>query len=332
MTPDPTPTDPMNTEHPMNADNKFNFAGQTAFYRGKVRDVHTVADGRLVMVASDRISAFDVVLPAPIPFKGQVLNQLAAYMLDKVSDILPVWLEATPDPTVAAGLCCDPIRIEMVIRGHLTGHAWRTYRDGGRRLCGVSLPEGMREHDTFPTPIITPATKAEAGHDEDISREDILTQGIVAPELYAQMEVATRALFERGQSLASARGLILVDTKYEFGLYNGKLMLMDEVHTPDSSRYFFAEGFQNRQDARQKQPQLSKEFVREWLIEHDFMGRPGDTMPTLDEAFVQLVSSRYIELYERMTDLKFEAPPQSDRQARITRIQQNVDTWLAELV
>lgn len=312
----------------MSTDHQFNFHGQTAFYRGKVRDVHTVGGGRLIMVASDRISAFDVVLPAPIPFKGQVLNQLAAFMLDKVSDIVPVWLEATPDPAVAAGLCCQPIRIEMVIRGHLTGHAWRTYRDGGRLLCGVPLPEGLREHDAFVAPIITPATKAEEGHDEDISREDIIAQGIVEPALYEQMEAVTRALFERGQALARERGLILVDTKYEFGLHNGELMLMDEIHTPDSSRFFFAEGFDDRQVAREKQPQLSKEFVREWLIDHDFMGRPGDTMPALDEAFVQLVSSRYIELYERITGLKFEAPSKADP---ISRIQENVDTWLAKL-
>jgi phosphoribosylaminoimidazole-succinocarboxamide synthase len=306
---------------------QYHFSGQTHFYRGKVRDVHTMAGGRLVMVASDRISAFDVVLPKPIPHKGQVLNQLAAYMLDKVSDIVPVWLEATPDPSVAVGLLCEPVRIEMVIRGHLTGHAWRTYRDGGRVLCGVPLPEGMREHDAFDRAIITPSTKAEAGHDEDISREEILAQGLADPALYAEMEQVTRALFDRGRAMALDRGLILVDTKYEFGLHDGRLMLMDEVHTPDSSRYFFAEGYEQRQRDGELQPQLSKEFVREWLIDRDFMGRPGDVMPELDEAFTELVSSRYIELYERITGLDFVKPDASI--SLEDRIQQNVDRWLA---
>ncbi|MDG2426567.1 MAG: phosphoribosylaminoimidazolesuccinocarboxamide synthase [Flavobacteriales bacterium] len=306
---------------------QYHFSGQTHFYRGKVRDVHTMAGGRLVMVASDRISAFDVVLPKPIPHKGQVLNQLAAYMLDKVSDIVPVWLEATPDPSVAVGLLCEPVRIEMVIRGHLTGHAWRTYRDGGRVLCGVPLPEGMREHDAFDRAIITPSTKAEAGHDEDISREEILAQGLADPALYAEMEQVTRALFDRGRTMALDRGLILVDTKYEFGLHDGRLMLMDEVHTPDSSRYFFAEGYEQRQRDGELQPQLSKEFVREWLIDRDFMGRPGDVMPELDEAFTELVSSRYIELYERITGLDFVKPDASI--SLEDRIQQNVDRWLA---
>ena len=311
----------------MSTPHQYHFSGQTHFYRGKVRDVHTMAGGRLVMVASDRISAFDVVLPKPIPHKGQVLNQLAAYMLDKVSDIVPVWLEATPDPSVAVGLLCEPVRIEMVIRGHLTGHAWRTYRDGGRVLCGVPLPEGMREHDAFDRAIITPSTKAEAGHDEDISREEILAQGLADPALYAEMEQVTRALFDRGRAMALDRGLILVDTKYEFGLHDGRLMLMDEVHTPDSSRYFFAEGYEQRQRDGELQPQLSKEFVREWLIDRDFMGRPGDVMPELDEAFTELVSSRYIELYERITGLDFVKPDASI--SLEDRIQQNVDRWLA---
>jgi len=311
----------------MSTPHQYHFSGQTHFYRGKVRDVHTMAGGRLVMVASDRISAFDVVLPKPIPHKGQVLNQLAAYMLDKVSDIVPVWLEATPDPSVAVGLLCEPVRIEMVIRGHLTGHAWRTYRDGGRVLCGVPLPEGMREHDAFDHAIITPSTKAEAGHDEDISREEILAQGLADPALYAEMEQVTRALFDRGRAMALDRGLILVDTKYEFGLHDGRLMLMDEVHTPDSSRYFFAEGYEQRQRDGELQPQLSKEFVREWLIDRDFMGRPGDVMPELDEAFTELVSSRYIELYERITGLDFVKPDASI--SLEDRIQQNVDRWLA---
>jgi len=252
---------------------------------------------------------------------------LAAYMLDKVSDIVPVWLEATPDPSVAVGLLCEPVRIEMVIRGHLTGHAWRTYRDGGRVLCGVPLPEGMREHDAFDRAIITPSTKAEAGHDEDISREEILAQGLADPALYAEMEQVTRALFDRGRAMALDRGLILVDTKYEFGLHDGRLMLMDEVHTPDSSRYFFAEGYEQRQRDGELQPQLSKEFVREWLIDRDFMGRPGDVMPELDEAFTELVSSRYIELYERITGLDFVKPDASI--SLEDRIQQNVDRWLA---
>jgi phosphoribosylaminoimidazole-succinocarboxamide synthase len=311
----------------MSTPHQYHFSGQTHFYRGKVRDVHTMAGGRLVMVASDRISAFDVVLPKPIPHKGQVLNQLAAYMLDKVSDIVPVWLETTPDPSVAVGLLCEPVRIEMVIRGHLTGHAWRTYRDGGRVLCGVALPEGMREHDAFDCAIITPSTKAEAGHDEDISREEILAQGLADPALYDEMEQVTRALFDRGRAMALDRGLILVDTKYEFGLHDGRLMLMDEVHTPDSSRYFFAEGYEQRQRDGELQPQLSKEFVREWLIDRDFMGRPGDVMPELDEAFTELVSSRYIELYERITGLDFVKPDASISLEE--RIQQNVDRWLA---
>lgn len=311
----------------MSTHHQYHFSGQTHFYRGKVRDVYTMAGGRLVMVASDRISAFDVVLPKPIPHKGQVLNQLAAYMFDKVSDIVPVWLEATPDPNVAVGLLCEPVRIEMVIRGHLTGHAWRTYRDGGRELCGVALPEGMREHDAFDSAIITPSTKADAGHDEDISREEILAQGLADPALYAEMEQVTRALFDRGRALALDCGLILVDTKYEFGLHEDRLMLMDEVHTPDSSRYFFAEGHEQRQRDGELQPQLSKEFVREWLIERDFMGRPGDVMPELDEAFTEMVSSRYIELYERITGLDFVKPDASISLEE--RIQQNVDRWLA---
>lgn len=304
---------------------RLQFAGERQYYRGKVRDVHTLEDGRLLMVASDRISAFDVVLPRPIPFKGQVLNQLAGVMLEAVSDIVPVWLEALPDPNVAVGKCCDPIRIEMVIRGHLTGHAWRTYRDGGRSLCGVPLPEGMREHDAFPEPIITPATKAEAGHDEDISRENILAQGIVSEELYARMEAVTRALFARGQSLAAKQGLILVDTKYEFGLYGGELMLMDEVHTPDSSRYFHADGFEARQAAGEPQAQLSKEFVREWLIEGGFMGREGDVVPEMTDEFVDLVSRRYIALYEQVTGLTFQRP---DDQDTVARIQRNTADWL----
>lgn len=304
---------------------RIRVAGEDSFYRGKVRDVHGLADGRLLMVASDRISAFDVVLPRPIPYKGQVLNQLAAHMLERVSDIVPVWLEATPDPNVAVGRRCEPIRLEMVIRGHLTGHAWRTYRDGGRTLCGVALPEGMREHDAFPTPIITPATKAEAGHDEDISESEILARGIVEPELYQRMVEATRALFARGQAMAAERGLILVDTKYEFGLYEGELTLMDEVHTPDSSRYFHAEGFETRQAAGEQQVQLSKEFVREWLIDGGFMGRDGDRIPEMTDAFVASVSDRYIALYEQVTGRSFAKPAESDT---VGRIERNIEAWL----
>ena len=303
---------------------QLHFEGEIDFYRGKVRDVHSLDDGRLLMVASDRISAFDVVLPRPIPFKGQVLNQLAAHMLDAVRDLVPVWLEAAPDPNVAVGKRCDPIRLEMVIRAHLTGHAWRTYRDGGRMLCGVAMPEGMREHDAFAEPIITPATKAEEGHDEDISREDILAHDLVPEALYEEMERVTRALFARGQALAAERGLILVDTKYEFGLYDGKLMLMDEVHTPDSSRYFHADGFEARQEAGEPQAQLSKEFVREWLIEGGFMGREGQTVPEMTDDFVNLVSDRYIALFEQVTGRSFVRPEEPDT---VSRIQSNVATW-----
>lgn len=306
-------------------DQRLRFPGESDYYRGKVRDVHTLEDGRLLMVASDRISAFDVVLPRPIPFKGQVLNQLAAHMLRAVSDVVPVWLEDAPDPNVAVGKRCEPIRLEMVIRGHLTGHAWRTYRDGGRSLCGVYMPEGLKEHDAFPEPIITPATKAEAGHDEDISEAEILSQGIVGEELYGRMVQVTRTLFERGRAMAAERGLILVDTKYEFGLYEGELMLMDEVHTPDSSRYFHAEGFEEKQASGSPQTQLSKEFVREWLIQGGFMGREGDRMPMMDDAFVEHVSRRYIALYEQMSGKEFVMPEETDTVARIER---NLDHWL----
>lgn len=304
---------------------RFQFEGERAYYRGKVRDVHTLGDGRLLMVASDRISAFDVVLPRPIPCKGQVLNQLAGHMLKAVSDIVPVWLEAMPDPNVSVGKRCEPIALEMVIRGHLTGHAWRTYRDGGRMLCGVRMPDGLKEHDPFPQPIITPATKAEEGHDEDISKEEILSRGIVDSTLYERMEEVTRALFARGQALAAERGLILVDTKYEFGLHDGALMLMDEVHTPDSSRYFHAEGFEARQQAGEPQAQLSKEFVREWLIAGGFMGREGDVMPEMTDAFVEEVSGRYIALYEKVTGCPFERPEVTDT---VGRIQKNIEAWL----
>ncbi|MDA9864225.1 phosphoribosylaminoimidazolesuccinocarboxamide synthase [Flavobacteriales bacterium] len=305
-------------------DQRVHFSGEREFYRGKVRDVHTLEDGRLLMVASDRISAFDVVLPRPIPFKGQVLNQLAGFMLNAVSDLVPTWLEATPDPNVAIGKCCEPIRLEMVIRGHLTGHAWRTYRDGGRVLCGVPMPDGMREHDAFEEPIITPATKAEEGHDEDISEAEILSSGLVNASLYAEMVSVTRALFARGQEMASSRGLILVDTKYEFGLYDGQLMLMDEVHTPDSSRYFYADGFEERQSRGEQQAQLSKEFVREWLISEGFMGREGDQVPEMTDGFLAMVSERYIALYEQMTGSVFSKPEEVNT---VTRIKRNIENW-----
>lgn len=297
----------------------FHLPGQTAFYRGKVRDVYTLGDGRLVMVASDRISAFDHVLPRAIPYKGAVLNQLAAHFLNATRDICPNWLLQTPDPNVAIGLACEPVRVEMVIRGYLAGHAARTYVAGGRLLCGVALPEGMRENDRFPEPIITPSTKAEEGHDEDISREEILARGLVSREDYAQMEAFTRALFQRGTEMAARQGLILVDTKYEFGKREGEIMLMDEIHTPDSSRYFYAEGYADRQAMGERQRQLSKEFVREWLIAEGFQGKEGQQMPDMPDIFVQEISDRYIELFEKVTGLPFQKNTASDPLARIER-------------
>jgi phosphoribosylaminoimidazole-succinocarboxamide synthase len=276
----------------------FHFADQTAFYKGKVRDVYTIEDHLLVMVASDRISAFDVILPRLIPYKGQVLNQIAAYMLNVTADICPNWLLTSPCPNVSIGKRCDPYRVEMVIRGNLTGHAWRTYQSGQRILCGVSLPEGLKENDYFPSPIITPSTKAEAGHDEDISKQEILSRGLVKEKDYILMEKYTLRLFELGKELAAKRGLILVDTKYEFGKIGDTIYLMDEIHTPDSSRYFYAEGFEERQKKGEKQKQLSKEFVREWLIANGFMGKSGQMAPTMSDEWVQTISNRYIELYE----------------------------------
>jgi len=296
----------------------FHLPGQTAFYRGKVRDVYTVGD-RLVMVASDRISAFDHVLPRAIPHKGAVLNQIAAHFLNATRDICPNWLLATPDPNVAIGLRCEPIRVEMVIRGYLAGHAARTYAAGLRELCGVPLPEGMRENDRFPEPIITPTTKADAGHDEDISRDDILAKGLVPREMYEKMEAYTRALFQRGTEMAARQGLILVDTKYEFGLHNGEIVLMDEIHTPDSSRYFYAEGYAERQAAGERQRQLSKEFVREWLIANGFQGKEGQTMPVMPDAFVEEITARYIELYEKVTGMAFHKDESEDPEGRIER-------------
>lgn len=289
----------------LNATN-YNLPGQTKFYKGKVRDVYTLEDGRLVMVASDRISAFDVVLPEGIPYKGQVLNQIAGRFLDMTSDIVPNWKLASPDPNVTIGLACEAYRVEMVIRGYLTGHAWRTYKSGLRELCGVSLPEGLKEHDKLPSPIITPATKADEGHDEDISREEIIAQGIIPEDEYIQLEKYTRALFQRGTEIAAEKGLILVDTKYEFGKKDGEIYLIDEIHTPDSSRYFYAEGYQERQDRGENQKQLSKEFVREWLIANDFMGHEGQTVPDMTFEKIEEISERYIELYEKVIGEKFE--------------------------
>lgn len=283
----------------------FDFPGQTGFYCGKVRDVYSIGNDWLLMIASDRISAFDVVLPRPIPYKGQVLNQLAAHMLRATASLCPNWLMHTPTANSSLGRRCEPYKVEMVIRGNLTGHAWRTYRDGGRLLCGVHLPEGLHEHDYLPEPIITPTTKAAAGHDEDISREEIIRQGIVPEAEYRVMEDYTRRLFEKGREMAAARGLILADTKYEFGKLNGEVCLMDEIHTPDSSRYFIAAGFDERQSRGEKQQQLSKEFVREWLIANGFMGKEGQSVPEMTDEWISKISGRYIELYEKVTGEKF---------------------------
>lgn len=284
----------------------FEFTNQNTVYKGKVRDVYSIGEEYLVMVASDRISAFDHILPKGIPFKGQVLNQVATMFLDATRDIVPNWLIGVPDPNVAVGYRCDPIKLEMVIRGYLTGHAWREYKSGKRVLCGVNMPDGMKENDPFPEPIITPATKAEEGHDEDISREEILKKGILDEEVYLQLEDYTRKLFQRGTEMAAERGLILVDTKYEFGLKNGEVMLMDEIHTPDSSRYFYLEGYEERQLKGEQQRQLSKEFVRQWLIENEFQGLDRQKMPEMPDEFVSLVTSRYIELFEKITGKEFE--------------------------
>ncbi len=294
----------------------FNLPNQTAFYKGKVRDVYTLGE-RLAMVASDRISAFDHILPRAIPYKGQVLNQIAIHFLEATQDICPNWLESSPDPNVTVGLACDPFRIEMVIRGYLVGHAWREYKAGKRILCGVHLPDDMKENEPFPSPIITPATKADEGHDEDISREEIIRQGIVSEADYIQLENYTRALFQRGTEMAAKQGLILVDTKYEFGKKGDKIYLIDEIHTPDSSRYFYQEGFDDCLINGDKPKHLSKEFVREWLIEQGFQGLDGQTMPDMPDAFVQQVSDRYIELYEKISGLTFEKADNSDILARI---------------
>ena len=297
----------------------FNFPGQKSVYHGKVRDVYNINDDLLVMVATDRISAFDVILPKGIPFKGQMLNQIASKFLDATADIVPNWKIATPDPMVTVGLKCEGFRVEMIIRGYLTGSAWREYKAGCRSLCGVTLPEGMKENQKFPTPIITPTTKAEAGHDENISKEEIIAQGLVSKEDYELMEQYTYALFERGSQIAAEKGLILVDTKYEFGKKDGKVYLIDEIHTPDSSRYFYADGYEEKFEKGEPQKQLSKEFVRQWLIEHDFMGKPGQQVPEMTEEYVNSVSERYIELYEHIVGERFEKVECDDLAARIEK-------------
>ncbi|MBO5871374.1 MAG: phosphoribosylaminoimidazolesuccinocarboxamide synthase [Bacteroidaceae bacterium] len=304
----------------------FNLPGQVSVYHGKVRDVYDIEGNLLVMVATDRISAFDVILPKGIPFKGQCLNQIAASFLDATSDIVPNWKLATPDPMVTVGLKAEGFRVEMIIRGYLTGSAWRDYKNGCREICGVRLPDGMRENERFPEPIITPTTKAEEGHDENISKEEIIAQGIVSKEDYEQMEQYTRALFQRGTEIAAKMGLILVDTKYEFGKVDGKVILIDEIHTPDSSRYFYAEGYEEKFEKGEAQKQLSKEFVRQWLIEHNFMNREGDVMPEITDEYAESVSERYIELYEHITGTTFvPADSEGDIQKRIER---NVVEWL----
>jgi phosphoribosylaminoimidazole-succinocarboxamide synthase len=294
----------------------FNFKGQEGFYRGKVRDVYFFKE-KLVVVASDRISAFDVVLPEAIPYKGQVLNQIAAYFLTATKDVVPNWVDNTPDPNVTIGKRCEPFKVEMVIRGYLAGHAWRTYRDGKRTLCGVALPEGLKENDPLPTPIITPTTKAEEGHDEDISKEEILAQGIVGEKDYEILESYTHKLFQKGTEMAKEKGLILVDTKYEFGSYQGEIMVIDEIHTPDSSRYFYADGYEERQGKGVSQKQLSKEFVRQWLISEGFQGKEGQKTPIMDEERVRSISERYIELYEHITGEAFVRQDYAHAQDRI---------------
>jgi phosphoribosylaminoimidazole-succinocarboxamide synthase len=303
----------------MNAlkETNFNFPGQTNFYKGKVRDVYTIEDKYLVMVVSDRISAFDVVLPKAIPYKGQVLNQIAAIFLKATADIVPNWVVSVPDPSVTIGRICEPFKVEMVIRGYLAGHAWREYSAGKRQVCGVALPDGLKENDKLPEPIITPTTKASVGHDEDISKEDILDKGIVPAADYALLEQYTRAIFERGTEIAAGRGLILVDTKYEFGKADGTIYLIDEIHTPDSSRYFYSEDYAERQKAGEPQKQLSKEFVRKWLIENGFQGKDGQIIPEMTPEIVTSISERYIELFEQITGQAFIKPAPGDVLARV---------------
>ena len=301
------------------------FKGQSDVYHGKVRDVYSIGEDTLVMIATDRISAFDVVLPAGIPYKGQVLNQIAAKFLDATSDIVPNWKQATPDPMVTVGVRCEPFKIEMVIRGYITGSAWRDYKKGARSICGLPLAEGLRENQKFATPIITPTTKADEGHDENISREEILAQGIISEEDYVQLEKYTYELFQRGTEMAAEKGLILVDTKYEFGKKDGKIYLIDEIHTPDSSRYFYSEGYQERFDNNESQKQLSKEFVRTWLIENGFQGQEGQQAPEMTEEYCTSVSERYIELYEKIVGEKFVKANAADLEERI---QKNVSEYL----
>ena len=298
---------------------QFHFPHQTNFYKGKVRDVYTIANAYLVMVASNRISAFDVILPREIPFKGQVLNQIAAYMLHATKDICPNWLVNVPAPNVSIGKMCEPFKIEMVVRGNLTGHAWRTYSSGKRILCGITMPEGLKENDYFPSPIITPSTKASEGHDEDISKEDIIAKGLASETDWNILKNYALQLFERGKELAAKQGLILVDTKYEFGKIGNEIYLMDEIHTPDSSRYFYAEGFEERQAKGERQKQLSKEFVREWLIENDFMGKENQTVPDMSDEWIDTISKRYIELYEKVIGSKF-IPEQLSNEETYTKI------------
>ncbi|MBQ2128132.1 MAG: phosphoribosylaminoimidazolesuccinocarboxamide synthase [Prevotella sp.] len=307
----------------------FHFKGQKSVYHGKVRDVYNINDDLLVMVATDRISAFDVILPKGIPFKGQVLNQIASTFLDSTRDICPNWKLATPDPMVTVGLKCEGFRVEMIIRGILTGSAWREYKNGVREICGVRLPEGMKENERFKEPIITPTTKADEGHDLNISKEEIIAQGIVSTEDYEVMENYTRKLFERGQEIAARHGLILVDTKYEFGKRDGKVYLIDEIHTPDSSRYFYADGYEEKFAKGEPQRQLSKEFVRQWLIEHNFMNEPGQVMPEITDEYANSVSERYIELYEHITGERFQKSVDTDDIEH--RIEQNVNAYLNSL-
>ena len=304
----------------------FNFEGQKSVYHGKVRDVYNINDDLMVMVATDRISAFDVILPKGIPYKGQVLNQIAAKFLDATTDICPNWKLATPDPMVTVGLKCEGFRVEMIIRSILTGSAWREYKNGCRELCGVKLPDGMKENERFPEPIITPTTKADEGHDMNISKEEIIAQGLVSAEDYAVMEDYTQKIFARGQEIAAKRGLILVDTKYEFGKRDGKVYLIDEIHTPDSSRYFYADGYEEKLAKGEPQRQLSKEFVRQWLIEHNFMNEPGQQMPEITDAYAESVSERYIELYEHITGERFVKAAASEDLA--ARIEKNVSAYL----
>ncbi len=297
----------------------YNFPGQTQVYHGKVRDVYSIGDDTLVMIATDRISAFDVILPEGIPYKGQVLNQIAAKFLDATADIVPNWKEASPDPMVTVGKRCEPFKVEMVIRGYITGSAWREYKKGVRTLCGLPLPDGMRENQKFDSPLITPTTKADEGHDENISREEIIAQGLVSKEDYEQLEKYTYALFQRGTEMAAEKGLILVDTKYEFGKKDGKIYLIDEIHTPDSSRYFYSEGYEERFQKGEEQKQLSKEFVRKWLMDNGFQGQAGQQVPEMTEAYCNSVSERYIELYEKIVGEKFVKADAKDLEARIEK-------------